>query len=153
MQESSTKMLSQYAVGSLRETRLKQLSLRTFTVAATLLLAACAGTGLSGKTPEQIVEQRAQQRLDALMAWDLNKALEYTSPAYRSRVSKNQYGSRYLGVSNWTEAKVESVSCKEDRCDVKTMITYEMVRPKITNTRPRDEVWIKVDGQWYIYHK
>jgi len=153
MQESSTKMPNQYAVGSLRETRLKQLSLRTFTVAATLLLAACAGTGLSGKTPEQLVEQRAQQRLDALMAHDINKAMTYTTPAYRDRTTPERYAGLYAGVVNWQEAQVHQVDCEEERCNVKVLVTYELPRPRINNTRPFDEVWIKVDGRWYIYHK
>ncbi|MCK9247023.1 MAG: hypothetical protein M0P11_08760 [Anaerolineaceae bacterium] len=139
--------------GSTISTRPRSLWFGGVVVSASILLVSCAGTALSGKTPEQRVEQRAQQRLDALLAWDLDKVMEYTTPVYRSRVSKNQYGSRYLGVANWTEANVDSVSCSEDRCDVKVQVTYEMVRPRMTNTRPLDETWIKVDGQWYIYHK
>jgi len=120
---------------------------------AFVLLAACAGTGLSGKTPEQVVEQRAQQRLDALMAQDITKVMTYTTPTYRMRVTPERYASRYAGVSSWTEARVGQVNCEEDRCDVKVMVTYQMSRPKMINTRPLDETWIKVDGSWYIYHQ
>jgi hypothetical protein len=127
--------------------------LKGLLVSASVLLASCAGTGFSGKTPEQIVEVRAQQRLDALLAWDLDKVMLYTTPTYRSRVTTNQYGSRYLGVGNWKEAVVGGVECEEDRCAVQVLVTYEMRRPRITNTRPLDETWIKVGGQWYIYHQ
>jgi len=129
------------------------LWLRGLVVGASIMLASCAGTGLSGKTPEQLVEQRAQQRLDALMARDIDKVMTYTTPSYRARANPVRYASRYAGVINWTEARVGSVDCEEDRCSVKVMVTYQMNRPKMINTRPLDEIWIKVDGAWYIYHE
>lgn len=127
-------------------------TLTAMVVSASLLLAACAGTGLSGKTPEQQVAQRAQQRIDALRAQDIDAAMAFTTPAYRQRTHKAQYASRYAGVINWTEAQVSKVNCEEDRCDVTVQVTYQMNRPKMINTRPLDETWIKVDGSWYIHH-
>lgn len=114
-----------------------------------LLLAGCA-TSPSG-TPEEQVARRAQERLDALMGGDLDKAMEYTTPAYRQANTRGQYGALYAGVGNWTEARVREVACEGERCDVKILVSYEMSRPRITNTRPLDEVWIQVNGQWSIY--
>lgn len=122
-------------------------------LACILLLSGCAGLGFGGSTPEAQVKKRAQGWLDALMAWDLEKALAYTAPAYRQRVSREQYGSRFVGVRNWTKASIQSVSCEPERCDVRIFVRYQMKRPKVENERPIDYVWIKLDGKWYIYHK
>lgn len=105
------------------------------------------------QTPEERVEQRAQERLDALMARDFEKAFSFLPPALRETTSWQRYGAKYAGVANWREASVKSVECEVDRCEVATSITYQMLRPKVENTRSREEVWIEVDGEWYFYPK
>lgn len=110
----------------------------------------CASLGLF-QTPEERVEQRAQERLDALMARDMEKAFSFLSPAYRKTTTWQRYSGKYAGVTNWREATVKSVKCEVDRCDVNTSIRYQMIRPKVENTRTQKEVWIEVDGQWYFY--
>jgi len=102
-------------------------------------------------TPEEQVRQRAQARIDFLLVGDWTKSMEYTTPAYRQVSTRGRYGARYAGAANWTSAEVGSVSCEEERCDVSIQISYQLPRPRITNERSLDEVWIKVDGQWYIY--
>lgn len=121
-------------------------------VFALLVIAGCSSTGSSG-TAENQVARRAQERLDAMMAGDFERALEYTTPAFRSGTTSNQYRNRYAGVGNWTNASVERVACEEERCNVTISVTYQMVRPNIENTRPLDEVWITVGGDWYIYEQ
>ena len=118
--------------------------------AAALLITGCAGLG-TPKTPEEQVAKRAQERLDALLARDVDKAYSYTTPTFRTRETRNQYAARYRGAVNWTDAKIGKVTCQEDRCDVEAQITYEMARPRISNTSSLDERWVKVDNQWYIY--
>lgn len=120
--------------------------------AAALLITGCAGLG-APKTPEEQVAKRAQQRLDALMKWDLEKAISYTTPSFRQRSNTADYSRRYLGMRNWTEAKVGSVTCMENRCDVKVLATYPVIHSKSSTTRPIDERWVQLDGQWYIYHR
>lgn len=126
-----------------------------------LLLAGCAANPNTGGTPaeqagqaEQIVAQRAQQRIDALMAGEVAESLEYTSPSYRQTSTQSQYAADYAGVANWTEAIVEKVTCEAERCDVRMAVSYRMNAPRahtIVSSRPVDEVWIRVDGQWYLY--
>lgn len=118
-----------------------------------MVMAGCAGLGGGSQTPEQRVERRAQAHLDALLEWDVEKAMSFTTPAYRERAEQIEYASRYAGARRWQDAKVEKVACEEQRCDVTILTTYEMRRMKITNTRPLDQVWIKVGKEWYIYHK
>ncbi len=113
-------------------------------------MSACASLDVF-QSPEERVAQRSQERLDALMARDMEKAFSFLSPAFRKTTTWQRYSAKYAGVTNWRGATVESVACQVDKCDVVVAIRYEMVRPKVENTRTREEVWIEVDGQWYIY--
>ena len=113
-----------------------------------LLMAGCSSMVI---TPEEQVRQRAQERIDFLLAGDLTKSMEYTTPAYRQASTRGRYGARFAGAANWTSAAVESVVCEAERCEVSVLISYQLPRPRIMNTRSLEEVWIKVDGQWYIY--
>lgn len=110
----------------------------------------CASLGLF-QTPEERVEQRAQERLDALMARDMEKAFSFLSPAYRKTTTWQRFSGKYAGVANWREATIKSVECEVDRCDVNISIRYQMIRPKVENTRTQKEVWIEVGGEWYFY--
>ena len=113
-------------------------------------LAGCTSLGLF-QTPEERVQHRAQARLDALLAQEFEKAFSFLAPALRKTTTWQRYGAGYAGVVNWREAKVISVNCEPERCEVKTAIRYQMFRQKFENTRSFTEVWIKVGTQWYIY--
>jgi len=115
------------------------------------MILAFALSGCTSQTPEEQVTTRAQARLDALMAGDFEKAFSYLAPALREASSVGRYGSRYAGVVNWKEARVESVVCEPERCDVKSSVRYEIIRPRFENTRSFEEVWIEIGGVWYIY--
>tara|TARA_R110000787_G_scaffold216991_2_gene325917 strand:- start:315 stop:755 length:441 start_codon:yes stop_codon:yes gene_type:complete len=121
-------------------------------VASCALLAACAGMG-SPKTPEEIVAQRAQARLDLLLAGNLEKSMNYTTPAYRTGLGITSYTRRHAGTSSWNKAEVSSVTCESDRCEVAIEVTYQTFGAGFENTRSREERWIKVDGSWYVYLK
>jgi len=114
-----------------------------------LLMTGCTSSMVM--TPEEQVRQRAQERIDFLLAGDLTTSMGYTTPAYRQASTRGRYGARFAGAANWTSAEVESVACEAERCEVSVQISYQLPRPRIINTRSLDEVWIKVDGQWYIY--
>ena len=123
-------------------------------VFAAILAALVAGCSQEqAATPEERVTTRAQERLAALMAGDFAGALEYTTPTFRQSSSASAYRSRYGGVGNWTEATVEQVSCEPESCNVRVLVSYQMVRPRMENTRPLDEVWILAEGEWYIYER
>ena len=113
-------------------------------------LAGCASLGVF-QTPEERVEQRAQARLDALLGQDIKKAFSFLAPAQRATTTWQRWGSKYAGVGQWRAVGVNSVECDADRCDVSAYVSYQMVRPKIENTRASKEVWINVNGQWYFY--
>lgn len=115
-----------------------------------LTLGACATVTL---TPEETVQKRAQERLDALVDGDFAAAYSYATPAYRKGVSLAAHKPKFAGAASWTNAVVNEVVCELDVCDVKTSISYNIPRLKVKNTRPMNERWIRVDGEWWIYHK
>lgn len=118
-------------------------------VGATLLASGCASIMGPPPTAEEIVAERAQERLDALLAWDLDKAYSFFSPATQGVYEKADLASAYAGARRWTAAKVQSVRCEELRCDVVYLIDYKLVRPAFENSRPIAEVWVNIDGKWY----
>lgn len=127
-------------------------AIRLLTAACALLtLAGCAGLGAGG-TPEESVRKRAAARIDALMAGDFEKSFTYVAPALRESTDWKDHALRYAGIRSWTAAEVTAVECDASRCQVKLLVTYQMPRFKAANTRPIKEVWIAVDGRWYLYY-
>lgn len=117
-----------------------------------VLVSGCAGQ-FKAQTPEEEVAQLSQARLDALLAKDIERAYKFTSPAYRSSVSLARYRPHVAGVGGWQSASVESVSCEEQVCDVRTNITYRTAMIKADIPTQITERWINIDGNWWIYQK
>ena len=124
------------------------------TVAAVLVLAACAATP---KT--DAVVERAQARWDALIAGDLETAYTYYSPGYRSGVSLIDFGVEMrMRKVRWTSATYKRHDCESDRCEVYFDVGFRVPRPVpgLTVYDGRDEVedtWIRSDGQWWYLPK
>ncbi|MFD2378067.1 hypothetical protein ACFSTJ_12145 [Ottowia pentelensis] len=115
-----------------------------------MALAGCAG--LQPQTTEQIVQQRAQQRWDALVAGDFAKAWTYSTPSFRQRVKQNDYRDQFGRAGQWTAAKVESVTCKAERCTAQVSLTARLLFPGFKNqltTGEVPEIWVRDDGQWW----
>ena len=123
-------------------------------VVAFMALASCAA--LDSRPPEEIVQSRAATHLDLLHQQAWADALEYTTPAFRSRTTPEQYAGRYGGVWMWQSTRVGIATCdgseEPTSCEVQTYRTI-LMPPHITRPsehyKPR--TWIKVDGGWYIY--
>lgn len=131
---------------------IKSSTLRLSVAAMALsALAGCASLGLGGP-PEEQVRKRASDRIDVLMLGDFEKSFSYVAPALRDTTDWKDHAFRYAGVRNWTNATVDRVECADSRCDVTVMVSYKVARFKVSNTRPLKEVWIEVDGRWYLYY-
>ena len=130
------------------------MMVRCIFVVTSMVLASCVA--LDSRPPEEIVESRAATHLDLLHQQKWADALEYTTPAFRSRTTPTQYAGRYAGVWMWQATRVGEATCSGDpetnRCVVKT---YRMVvmPPQILDPTEHylPKTWIKVDGRWYIY--
>jgi hypothetical protein len=110
---------------------------------------------LDTRTPEEIVADRAQQHLDALMARDYEKAFGYTTPGYRAANTARMYSSAYAGAGFWLGAKVDQVVCTPAeapvKCEVRAKVTYKAPRQKLDLERILNHRWLNVDGVWYRY--
>ena len=118
--------------------------------AGVLALAGCAG--LQPQTTEQLVQQRAQQRWDALLAGDFAKAWTYTPASYRARVKQDDYRDQFGRGGRWTAATVKSVECAAERCTANVSLTARLLIPGLQNqltTGVVPEVWVREDGQWW----
>jgi hypothetical protein len=136
--------------------RLARQSHRTFPMVAALalgmLLTACAGTGTTKKNP---VEERAQQRWDALLAGDFDTAYTYYSPGYRSANSRVDFEisqrSRKVAI---LAALVESSECESEACTVTAQVQYRVGAPapgvsKWESSSKLQERWVRTQGQWW----
>ncbi len=139
-----------------------QTSLQTLTkkytltalVLATGLLAGCANT-LTPTTAEEIVSQRAQQRVDLLLDKKYDQAYEYLAPSYRALNTVETYRNQFGEGARWVEPKVAKVECPtEERCNVTVKLKIAVAARGFT--KPIDssmfETWIKEDGKWW-YHQ
>jgi len=106
---------------------------------------------LDSRSPEQVVQERAQQRWDELVKGDLRKAYGYLSPGSRSVMSPEAYeGSIKRGF--WKSAKVDKVECATPQsCDAAVTIEYEF-QGRRTKT-PLRETWIKEGSEWWYLQK
>lgn len=127
----------------------KHLVVVAVIIGAALLASGCASIMGPPPTAEEIVAERAQARLDALLAWDLDEVHAYFSPSAREIYGKEDLAAAYAGARRWTGAEVTKVECDGKRCEVVYMIDYKMVRPAIENRRPLSEIWVNIDGKWY----
>ena len=107
--------------------------------------------GSVNRPPEEVVRERAQAWADALLAKDLSSAYAFTSPVYRQFATVGQYHSRVAGAANWLSALVETVQCREEVCDVRLRVEYEIKARQLRNSRPMDYKWIRNDAQWWLY--
>lgn len=128
---------------------------------AALLVAVVATSGCvslmqDNRAPEEIVAERAQERYDSLMQKNmmgLKEAFKFTTPSFRQYSTPEQYNAHVAGRGMWNAAKVSKVSCEEDVCDVAIDVTYTSPQIGVPITRPLHEKWIRVENQWWIYHK
>ena len=130
---------------------------RSMAVMALSLSVALGGCSALGMRPaEEIVAQRAQERLDLLMNGGWKQAYEYATPSYRATAPLSMYSSRYGGAGMWIEARVDKVICEGDeptRCDVLTMIKYKPPSGGFVMPRVLEETWIFTQGDWYKFEE
>ena len=132
--------------------RLSSAARRATLLAATLWLAGCAG--LSPKTPEAVVTQRAEARWAYLIGGDFEKAWDLTQPGFRAVVKRDRYARRFGTGGAWTGAQVHEVKCEAERCTVRLRISAKVLVAPFKGQEiatAMDEVWVREDGQWWYY--
>lgn len=107
------------------------------------------------KTPEEVVAERAEQRLTLLITGGLEESYELTSPGYRRRNTIEQYAADFGGRMMWTAIEVKEVECLPDGeptyCDVVVLISYRAMRQSYVQTTEVTEKWIKSGRDWFAF--
>lgn len=129
-------------------TRARRLALG---LAAASLLAGCASAPTA---PQDLVRARAQERLDAVIAGQFEKAYGYLSPASRALVSLDAWRATLPRATVWKRAQVHAVECEVlDRCKTTVVIQHQ---PLVMGGRMGtidsafDETWVLDDGRWWL---
>ena len=118
-----------------------------------LFIAGCASVG---KSPDEIVSQRAQERWDLILGGDIEGAYQYLSPGYRSGVSLQDYMKRLLSRKvKWTGAAVDESNCSSNSCKVKISVEYSVYGAlpgvsRMDSSRKSTEDWLLVHRKWYF---
>lgn len=125
------------------------------TALAAAMLAGCAS--LAPTTPEEQVRARATERWQALVAYQMDKAYAFTTPAYRAVTSFERDRARYGSAVQWLGAEVIRVNCEPEKCIVRVRIDVKPIVPglgrKTTLSTHADETWLLVDGQWWLHRE
>ena len=117
-----------------------------------LFFSACST--MDTRTPEEIVAERAQNRLDTLRARNYEGSYRYTTPGYRTTENVGQYGTRYAGASMWTGARVVRVECEDIESPqyCKAVVKIEFRAPQFGDSHTHVfEDWVLLAGSWYLY--
>lgn len=107
-------------------------------------------------TPEaEAVRQRAQERWDALLANDFERAWTYLEPAVREGIKQRDYKNRFGAAAEWVSVEARNVKCITARCAVLVRMTTRVAMPTPTKsatmeiTNHFEEEWVQEEGQWW----
>ncbi len=126
----------------------------TLATIATVFLGGCATVYRPG-SPEAIVKEKANARWDSMITRDFATAYKFTAPSFRAVSSAERFRNKFEGAAvNWVDAKVVKVECEPEKCNVTLQVSAyvpmlrDMKEPVSTAV---DEVWIKEDGDWWLF--
>lgn len=104
---------------------------------------------------EQAVLQRAQERWDALVAHDFERAWLYLTPAEREKVKQQDYRTNFGGDAVWKAAVARRARCiAAERCAVLVVLEVKVLAPQFQQLFPEierevEEEWVTEGGQWW----
>jgi hypothetical protein len=126
-----------------------------FMVAGVLLTACATAPEDTGNS----IAERAQDRWDALLAGEYEKAYAFYSPGYRSTTSVFDLALRTKSQRvQWVSAEYKDHSCDDSVCTVNVLVGFKIVKPvkgmKVWESSSLvDEQWVKTEGQWWYLPK
>lgn len=123
----------------------------------TLLLVGCATQQVAPSvlSPEERVAERANQRWQAVLAGDVEKAYSFVAPAYREIVDLQGFRATFGSAANRVAAQVVATSCEQEVCDVTVRVDFvPPLRPRtdVINTH-LNERWVLVDNEWWLHQR
>ncbi|MET1079711.1 MAG: hypothetical protein ABWY06_17005 [Pseudomonas sp.] len=135
------------------------MRIRHIAIAASLLTLLSACAGFQPKTDVEVVKALSQQRMDALVAQDMEEAYSLMSPGYRASNNLERFKRTVgVGAARLNSADARTVSCEEDACKVLVYANYYFPDSKMTELkdaptfeRVNEEKWIRLDGKWWFF--
>ncbi|MES2817365.1 MAG: hypothetical protein V4812_00060 [Pseudomonadota bacterium] len=119
------------------------------------VMSACSS--FQPKSDIEAVKDRAQDRMDAMLAKDMESAYAFMSPGYRNTHALSLFVSSLGGGANrLVSAEAREARCDEDACTVFVYAQYRYGSATATDKdagayeRTNEEKWIKVDGKWWF---
>lgn len=119
-------------------------------VSALTAIAGCASMG--SKTPEQLVQQRAEAYWKARQGADVKAAYALLTPAYRGLRDEQAFRQQFGAGSPILASKVDKVTCEAEKCTARVALTAKPSIPGLnlpSITTYMDDTWLLVDGQWW----
>jgi hypothetical protein len=142
----------------MRKAQVKSKKVYLLQLGGLLALLALSGCMTAVKEQDQdssVIQTRAVQRWEYLIAHQAEKAWDYLSPGYRETKPREAYAKEMnaRGVS-WSKVSFTSQKCDADVCKVHLAVDYTVnmggAIGKVGSMGPIVETWIKVKGQWYL---
>jgi hypothetical protein len=131
---------------------------RFFAFFAFFALAGCAA-GPTKPEPAKdesadVIQQKAVERWNFLIAHQAEKAYDYLSPGYRATKTREVYAKEMNNRPiRWTKATYNSQQCDGDTCKVSLVVNFTVKMPNMSRNTdafsPLVETWIKIDRHWY----
>lgn len=121
-----------------------------------LVATTLAGCATSQAARDRAIPERAQDRWNALLVGDFERAYSFLSPGYRSSRSVTDYeiDIRTRRVQ-YTSAEYRGHSCEAAVCIVQMMVGYRIAKPvqgvpEWSSNSIVTERWIELDGAWWF---
>lgn len=110
------------------------------------------------KSDVEVVKERAQARMDALLANDAKAAYALMTPGYRGATKLTEFETTAgLAAARMASAEARNATCEELVCKVFVYAQYRFPgklvvkgQEEATFERVNEEKWIKVDGEWWF---
>ena len=111
--------------------------------------------GAESISGEQLVMQRAEDRWQSLIDWDIDKAYGYLSPGTRQRMPLPVYAkTKAIAPMQYTGAVVKNTQCEKEVCTLKVEIRY-LYQGSVRAAQGQEmsslvtEKWIMADDNWF----
>ena len=118
--------------------------------------AGCASIG-APQPPEVVVKERASQRWQALVKYDMEAAYGFTTPAYRAVATAADYRQRMGSAVQWSGVEVVGVRCPDAtkcianvRVEAKPFLGRRFGDSIVTHV---EETWLLQENQWWLFQK
>jgi hypothetical protein len=127
-------------------------------IAGATLLSGCATDATRADAPksDKVVERRAVERWDFLIARQAEKAYDYLSPGFRATKQRDEYAREMNNRPvRWSKVLPYRQVCdKPDVCVLDLQIDFEAKMPgvnqDVSSTGFVKETWIRSGGKWYL---